>query len=102
MQGHSPRALLLGGVLGTHVDRREGTAGPGDELLDPELRVRQERARTALQGDAALVQGDRALERLAPGLELADGSLELGQRLVEGERCDRPRRVPRSVRWSSA
>ena len=36
-----------------------------------------------MEGHAALVQGDRALERLAAGLELGDGALELGEGVVE-------------------
>jgi hypothetical protein len=35
------------------------------------------------QGGAAFVQGERALERLAPGLELGDRPLKLGEGVVE-------------------
>ena len=78
-------ALLLGGVLGADVDGRERAAGAGDELLHPQLCVREERGASLVKDDATLVERDRPFQRLAAGLELRDGPLELGQRLVEGE-----------------
>jgi hypothetical protein len=79
----SVTSLGVSGFIGTDVDRFEGTAGAGDELLDLQLGPGEQRGAALVEGDAALVEGDRALEGLAAGLELGDGFLELGEGVVE-------------------
>ena len=93
----SRRSRLLG-VLGDDVDGGEHAAGPGEQLLDAELRLGEQALASSLEGDGPLVQGDRRLERLAARLERRDDPLELGEGLVVGERLD-VGGAGRAVRW---
>jgi hypothetical protein len=81
----SVMSLGVAGVLGANVDGFEGAAGASHELLDLELGIGQERGASLVERDAPFVEGDRAFERLAAGLELGDGLLELDQGVVEGQ-----------------
>ena len=71
-----------------YVARLQGTTGARHQLLDAQLGVADEPLAASLERDAALVQGEGRLERLAAGLELGDDPLQLGEGIVEGERLD--------------
>ena len=80
---------VLRSVLGAHVARLERSPCSRHQLLDAELGVAEQPLAARLEGDAAFVQRDRDLERLAAGLELGDRPLELRERVVEGQGVDR-------------
>src|SRR5512136_42472 len=62
--------------LEPQVGAGDGPARALDQAPDPELGLRQELLAAAFEGDAALVELDRPLQRLASGLELGDRLLE--------------------------
>ena len=86
--GVTPVPYSSGGVLGSHVHGDGAAVRRGHQLLDAELRLGEEPLAAALEGDRALVLGDRRLERQAARLERRDGPLVLGEGLVVGERLD--------------
>src|SRR5690242_15803886 len=75
--GSSLAATSLGvaGVVGSDVDGRQGATRARHELLDLELGLGEELGAALVEGDPALVEGNRALERQAAGFELGDGPL---------------------------
>ena len=81
------RRLGIAGAVGRLVDADlaglEPAAGPGEELLDPQLRIVEEPLAVPLERDRALRPGDRLLERQAAGLQLLDRLPQLGERRVE-------------------
>ena len=83
--------------------RRAARARPrrGRRAAGPAARLGEQAFAAGLERDAALVEGDRRLERLAAGLELGHGALQLRERVVERERLDRGVVVGSVVGWSS-
>ena len=84
----SGRVALASARVG---DRLERTAGPLHEPLHAQLRVGQQPRAVLVQGDAALVEDDRLLQRLAAGFQLGHGRLQLLEGAVERQ-ARRPRR----------
>src|SRR4051812_40158956 len=87
-QSAAARLRKLLGFVRFHVDCLEALAGDGDQLADPQVRICQEPVAVLEQRRAPLVEGEGTLERLAAGLELRDGPLELGEGLVEAQLVD--------------
>ena len=71
-------------------DRLERAAGPLDQPTHAQLRVGQQARAVLVQRDAALVEHDRLLERLAAGLELRDGRLSSARAAIEAQATLRP------------
>src|SRR3990172_11796929 len=83
-----PSLLGLRDLFWADIDRGQRTAGAGHELLDLQLGAGEQRSTTFMEGDAPLVQGDRALEGQTARLELGNGLLELREGVVEGQVLD--------------
>src|SRR5215211_1505721 len=87
--GSSTGTRLVSGVIGADIAGLEDAAGPGDELLDSKLGIPKKSLAPGLEGDATLVEPDGDLQRLATGLQLGDGPLQLGERIVKCQGIDR-------------
>src|SRR4051812_1498338 len=74
-------------VVDGQVERADLAAGRFDQALKAQLRLAQHALAATLQEHALLEQRDRLFEREVARLELLDDLPELGQRLVERERC---------------
>src|SRR5437773_5457465 len=77
------------GALRGDVDRFEGAAGAGHELLHLQLGLGEELRAALVEGNTSLVERERAFERLATRLELGNRALERRERVVERELVDR-------------
>ena len=80
-----PRELSL------HVERlraRDLTVGAGGDLVDTGFGLPQQFLAAPLQGFAALIDGDRFLQRHLAFLEPLDDRFQFLDRALEGERLD--------------
>src|SRR2546423_15192946 len=89
-------ASLRVGILGSNVEGSKRPTGALDETLDPELGLGQKAGASLVESNAPFIEGDRGLEGLAPGLELGDRALQLGESVVEAQTIDvrRGRPIP--------